>query len=100
MAEVDPGDDTIERWIVLWYRYDPARHERRNVAVTAYDNESDFKAAVARLEAQLHDLKAEGRAEPVEYIFGSVHSAGSEAESRERRIGYRLFQQARSQDLT
>jgi hypothetical protein len=29
MERVDPADDTIDRWVVFHYRYDPDRRERR-----------------------------------------------------------------------
>src|SRR5271166_5524637 len=35
---VDPDDDSICRWVVSHFRYDPARNERRNVVVAAFDN--------------------------------------------------------------
>lgn len=42
VARVDPNDDSIERWSVRWYRYDPDRHERRHVTVAAFDNASEY----------------------------------------------------------
>jgi len=42
MSEVDANDDTVDRWIVWWYRYDHTRHERRNTVVAAFDNEAEF----------------------------------------------------------
>jgi hypothetical protein len=31
-----PSDDSKTRWILLWYRFDPERNERRYVPVGAY----------------------------------------------------------------
>jgi hypothetical protein len=42
VAEVDPDDDSIRRFIVRHYRYDPDRHERRHVVVAAFDSEREF----------------------------------------------------------
>ena len=39
MSEVDSEDDTIWRWVIHHYRFDPTRSERRNVVVAAYDND-------------------------------------------------------------
>lgn len=54
MAAVDPDDDSIKRFIVLHYRYDADRRERRNVVVQAFDNEREFHAALTARRALLH----------------------------------------------
>ena len=41
-VEVAWDDDTVNRWVLLWYRYDPDRHERRNTVVGAYTESSEF----------------------------------------------------------
>ena len=46
VARVDPGDDSIERFIVRHYRYDPQRRERRHVVVAVFGNEREFQACV------------------------------------------------------
>jgi hypothetical protein len=46
VAAVDPDDDTICRYVVRHYRYDPDRHERRHVVVAAFDNESEYDACL------------------------------------------------------
>ena len=33
MSEVDPNDDSIWRWVLKHYRFDPERGERRRVVV-------------------------------------------------------------------
>ena len=40
VAEVDPDEDTIARWVVAHYRYDADRRERRHVVVAAFDSGS------------------------------------------------------------
>jgi hypothetical protein len=35
MPRVDPQDDSIRRWVVHHYRYDPHRRERRHVLISA-----------------------------------------------------------------
>ena len=49
MASVDPADDSVRRFIVRHYAYDPSRHERRHIVVAAYDNEQEFKNRIDRL---------------------------------------------------
>jgi hypothetical protein len=53
MAEVDPNDDAIRRHVVYHYRYDPERHERRNVAVAAFDNFRECEAFMSKLATDL-----------------------------------------------
>ncbi|MEO6532956.1 MAG: hypothetical protein ABIO06_05205 [Pseudolysinimonas sp.] len=48
MAQVDYEDDTIRRWVLHHYRFDPARRERCNVVVAAYDNEMEFQTEFER----------------------------------------------------
>ena len=43
---VDPNDDSVWRWVVQHYRFDPERNQRRRVVVAAYDNEAEFDAAL------------------------------------------------------
>ncbi|MGA8546154.1 MAG: hypothetical protein WB785_12955 [Mycobacterium sp.] len=73
MARVDPDDDTIYRWVVWHYRYDPDRRERRNVVVAAYDNPAEFQADIERRAAQLRARKERGAdVDPAERISGLV----------------------------
>lgn len=79
MAAVDPDDDSITRWVLWHFRYDPARRERRNVVVAAYDNEAEFKAHLASLHDSLVLAKAEGTAELTERLGGVIKPAGYSA---------------------
>jgi hypothetical protein len=42
MPVVDPYDDSIDRHVAVSYRYDPERHERRNVIEIAFDNHAEL----------------------------------------------------------
>ena len=77
MARVDPGDDSIERFIVRHYRYDPQRRERRHVVVAVFDNEPEFRACMASVHAEIG--RRQERGEPVdacEHVSGVVHEPG------------------------
>jgi hypothetical protein len=76
MASVDATDDTINRWIVKWYAFDPDRRQRCHRIVSAYDNEAEFRAALTAAHERLEDLKRQGRAEQRERITGSHLPAG------------------------
>jgi hypothetical protein len=97
MAVVDPDDDTLQRYVVLHYRYDEVRHERRDVVVAAFDNEQEFLAEYTRRAARLKDLQARGEAEDREHISGVLKHAGSAAGSSRRRIEWKVhrFKKAR-----
>ena len=47
LPEVDPGDDSIRRWVLQHYRFDADRRQRRHVLVAAFDNEAESDAALA-----------------------------------------------------
>jgi hypothetical protein len=89
MPEVDPEDDTLTRFVVWHFRYDPDRHERRNVLVTAYDNSGELEQAIERLRRDVELLKASGEAERCEHITGVVYRPGDRERARRRRIASR-----------
>lgn len=77
MARVDAEDDSIRRFVVRHYRYDPVRHERRHVVVAAFDNEREFMALLESIRADIEKRRAAG--EPVdrnEHASGTVHEPG------------------------
>lgn len=95
MGEVDPRDDSKNRYIVMHFRFDPARRERRNVELAAFDNEAEFLAEHHRRALQLEHDKVLGIAEPQEHIHGVVKGPSSDErsfvdrEERPRRAGNR-----------
>ena len=79
-SNIDPNDDSIDRWIIWHYRYDPERRERRNIAIAAFDNLRAFMKCFKRVSAELEVAKSEGRAEVKERISGVMWKAGHRAE--------------------
>jgi hypothetical protein len=77
VGRVEPEDDTIRRFIVHHYRYDPARRERRHVMVAAFDNEPDFLACVERVRVEIAQRRErDERVDPREHASGVVHEPG------------------------
>jgi hypothetical protein len=76
MSMVDPDDDSICRWVVFHFRYDPARKERRNVVVAAFDNPEEFDADITKRAAQLRASQERGDADVAENITGQIHQPG------------------------
>jgi hypothetical protein len=77
VARVDPDDDSIERFIVRHYRYDPQRRERRHVVVAAFDNKREFQACMDGVQAEIKHRREAG--EPVErseHASGVLHEVG------------------------
>jgi hypothetical protein len=77
MPRVDPEDDSIERFIVRHYRYDPQRRERRHVVVAVFDNEVEYGACMASVQAEIEARRDRG--EPVdagEHASGILHEPG------------------------
>ena len=91
MAELDPDDDTLLRYVVRRYAYDPARHERRHQVVAAFDNEAEFNALIDSLARGLRASRAAGEAiDPQEHITGVV----LEPDYKRRQADGRLLRRA------
>ena len=80
MAEVDPDDKSRRRWVIYWYRFDPAIDDYRNFVYVAYDTRREFKREFEWLQAELEHLKVINQAETVEGVSGVVLPAGTPAE--------------------
>jgi hypothetical protein len=91
VARVDPDDDSIERWIVRRYAYDPDRRERRHIVLAAFDNETEFNEHMLASWLELKAQKATGDAEPQEHITGTHREPGYAARQRARRIEWKTF---------
>lgn len=88
---VDPDDDSIRRYVVHHYRYDPERHERRHVVVAAFDNEKEYKLCIDETAAALRRRKSSGDVSDArEHVSGTVYEAGD----RQRQANARLVQRA------
>ncbi|WP_309617624.1 hypothetical protein [Salinibacterium sp.] len=79
MAKVNHDDDTIWRWVIHHYQYDPDRRERRNVIVAAYDNESEFREEFDRAAAKIRVEIAAGNRSNRENLSGVVWEPGHRA---------------------
>jgi hypothetical protein len=91
MGIVDPADDTVQRFVVLHYRFDPARRQRTDVTVAAFDDETEFLQDLERRRRRLHDQQAAGLAEAAERISGVVKEAGYAARQDARRAEWKRF---------
>jgi hypothetical protein len=77
VVAVDPDDDTIRRYVVRHYRYDPDRHERRHVIVAAFDNEFEWDACMDATEAALRaGWDTSEAVDPREHVSGTVYEPG------------------------
>ena len=77
MAQVDPEDDSINRFIVWHYRYDLQRHERRHVVVAAFDNEREMWARMQEIGAEINRRRDAGEeVDRGEHASGSIHEPG------------------------
>ncbi|HEY3339805.1 MAG TPA: hypothetical protein VGK18_14985 [Propionicimonas sp.] len=80
MPEVDPRDDSIWRWVLNHYRFDPERCERRNVIVAAYDNEAEFNTALAAYSRSIRAEVDAGTRDDAEHVSGVLWHPGHHAE--------------------
>jgi hypothetical protein len=77
MAQVDPEDDNIRRFIVRHYRYDPERRERRHVVVAAFDNEAEFQVRLQSEAGEIQRRRDNGEnVDQREHASGLVYEPG------------------------
>ena len=86
MADVDPTDDSIWRWVLSQYRFDPERNERRYVTVAVFDNQAEFDRAFLAYAETVRSEVAAGSRSPGEGgpITGTVMEPGYRAEQARR----------------
>ena len=88
MARVDPDDDSLTRYVVSYYRYDPERHERRHVVEAAFDNAEEMHAWMDE-GATARAREAAGCRESVEHYTGLYLEAGYYQRVRQQRLEWR-----------
>ena len=76
MAEINRKDDTVWRWVIHRYQFDPSRRERRNVVVATYDNEREFQTEFDRHAQILRNDIAAGARSSRENLGGVVLEPG------------------------
>jgi hypothetical protein len=91
VAQVDPDDDSLRRYVVFHYRYDPERRERRNVLEAAFDNEAEFREYIDRSRARLDSDAEHGSVDQREHFHGTVWEPGYREQTRKNRIVRRLM---------
>ena len=74
---VDAYDDSLWRWVLQHYRFDPQRRQRRNVIVAAYDNAAEFDAALAECRDRVRVEIDAGTRDPREHVGGVVWPPGT-----------------------
>jgi hypothetical protein len=101
VAEVDPADDRITRYVVHRYVYDPTRRERRHVLVAAYDNSREFGAKIDALATDLRQRRQTGDddVDPREHVSGTVLEPGYHRKQRNGRIIKRAIAHAVAMDI-
>ena len=87
VAVVDPDDDTVARYVVAHYRYDPDRRERRHVVVSAFDNPDEFHADIHARAEQLRARRESGEdVDRLERITGRTYAAGYRRQQRDAHL--------------
>lgn len=76
MPKVDPQEDSIRRWVVHHYRYDPQRRERRHVLVSAFDDEQEFDACMHALSGEVEERRRTRSGDQREHATGTVWEPG------------------------
>src|SRR5688572_19942979 len=85
VAQVDPSDDSIRRYIVMLNAYSEERGERGAWPVAAFDNETEFLDYIHRHSAELDDVQSRGLGDPRDHYSGTVKEPGHDANTRLQR---------------
>jgi hypothetical protein len=92
VARVDPEDDSVRRYVVHHYRYDPERHERRNVVVAAFDSSREFDACFRATSDELESRRAAGEdVDPREHVSGTTYEPGARRRAANGRLVVRAL---------
>lgn len=80
MGQVDPEDDTIWRWVIRHYRFDPSRNERRHVVVAAYANKAEYDLELDQYCSRIRAGISAGTRSQREHVSGMAIHPGYRAE--------------------
>ncbi len=86
VVQVDPNDDSIRRFIVQHYRYDPERRQRRQVVVAAFDNKREYRRCLEATTAEISRRERAGTADALEHASGVVHEPGYRRKQQHARL--------------
>ena len=87
VTAVDPDDDSIRRYVVRLYAYDPDRRERRHRVVAAVDNEAEWRRLLDELSSDWRRRRAEGQLiDTREHITGVVLEPNHARRQRDARL--------------
>ena len=76
---MDPDDDSVRRWVLEHYRFDPHRRQRRNVVVAAYDDQGEFEAAFQEYGDRIQAEIEAGERDCQERVSGVIWDQGHHA---------------------
>ena len=85
MAEVDPLDDSIVRYVIRRHSYDPATRHFKWFDERAFDNKKEFEASLQEAGFELERRQVKGQAHHKEQIMGQVLAINYLVESKSRR---------------
>jgi hypothetical protein len=85
MAEVDPFDDSIVRYVIERHRYDPETKHFRWFYESAYDNKREFKKQLQEAFDALEIRRVNGNAHIKEELAGVTLEIGHFANAKLRR---------------
>lgn len=83
--EVDFEDDSIDRWCVFHYRFDPERNEVRHVLLKAFSSRREMMKFMKIASAALQKRKEAGGIPNHEHISGRCLEAGHSRRAHEAR---------------
>jgi len=83
--EVDVKDDSLDRWYVSHYKYDPDRKQVRHVFLKAFSNQKGQMKYFNLVNEELQARKMVEEVQRREHISGGHHEPGYHARIRENR---------------
>lgn len=90
VARIDPFDESLDRWVVEHYAFDPERNERWNRPVAAFDHPDEMVTFIEVAATELKRRQRQGLADEREHYSGTHRGPGYEKASQRERIAARM----------
>lgn len=76
MSEIDISDDSLTRYVVKHYKFDPSTKHFIHLELMAFDNKKEFEMKISELGKSLKHLQDSHEVTSKEYIYGAIYKPG------------------------
>jgi hypothetical protein len=76
MSEIDISDDSLTRYVVKHYKFDPSTKHFIHLELMAFDNKKELEMKISELGKSLKHLQDSHEVTSKEYIYGAIYKPG------------------------